>query len=267
RWVKGNLGDLPSEGWFLLEGNPLPPREELHKIVADIADGRSVRVRNGQVRHLTACSEDHALAANAEVLQVAIQRLRNQKFRVAVHPGLGQLYQGQPLAIAFDPVINYEVFPDHPHLNTGGVHAFVRQQIFVPDTICYEEDIPGLGSDPVKRFEQTFAYLSVWMLRHMVWIETRKLNQAVGQWIGPQAASLTLMERAGAGVWNPTTPCRCGSVQRYIDCHLLLDVGFSLPLRTRPTISEDGFKKHMINRYRKRREQHKRFYAQLEKLI
>lgn len=260
RWVTGNLGDLPCEGWFLLEVNPLPSGDELHKVVQDIADGRQICVSDGKIRHLSSCSERHDETTISQNVQAVLPRLVDHTFRIAVHPGLGQCYQGQPLAIVLDPSINYEVYPDHPHLNTGGVVGFLGQRMYVPDTICYEENISGLGSEPFKRYPQTFALLSDWLLRHMIWTETRKVNNGNGNWIGPQAASLTLKQRAEAGFWNPFEVCRCGSGKMYSDCHMLSDVGYSALAKS---MRKDVMKQCIAEKYQTRREQHQKFYFQI----
>lgn len=253
RWMKGSLADLPGEGWFLLEVSPLPLRGELHKIVADIEHSQPVRIVSGQLRHLSACDDgDHVLTVNQDLLNDAMQKLRNQKFRLAVHPGIQMWYQGQPLAIAFDPAINYHVFPGHPHLNAGGYNRLFSQQLYVPDTLCYEEDVASLGSDPVQRLKQTFAYISIWIFRHMIWTETAKRNK--GYWIGPEAESLTVRQRAA--VRNPTGPCRCGSPKRYIDCHMPVDRNL-VNVRT---------KHHIIDGYRDKMERQERFYAEIKRL-
>lgn len=259
KWIPGNLACLHGEGWFLLEVSPLPPRDEITKIVADIEHDRPIRVKNGQVRHLTDCYEDHVSSANFD--RGVLGQLRNQKFRLAVHPRIENWYKGQPLAIAFDPVINYEVFPDHPHLNAGGRHP-EYPGMFVPDTLCYEEDIASISDEPDKRFLETFAYLSVWLLRHMIWFETRKRNHGEGYWIGPEAASLTKQQRAE--VRNPTNPCRCGSGRKYVDCHMLSDQGVFLLFRTGAVRDLDTVKREAVVRYLKRRADHDRFYTELQ---
>lgn len=260
RWVPGNLGDLPCEGWFLLEVNPLPPGDELHMVVEDIMSGQPIIVEDGQVRHLASCNVDHSSLGSLEGMQTAIQKLKNNRFKVAVHPGLGTAYDRQPLAVVLEPWINYEVFPDHPHLNTGGFVVYLGDQVYVPDTICYEENISGLGSDSLERFTQAFALLSVWLLRHMIWEETRKLNNGCGVWIGPQAASLTLKQRAETGVWNPSGMCRCGSGKRYGNCHMLSDLGHSALSKS---MSEHAIKQCITARYKTRMEQHHKFYGSL----
>ncbi|WP_143216262.1 SEC-C metal-binding domain-containing protein [Ferroacidibacillus organovorans] len=195
-------------------------------------------------------------------VKAALQRLGAHTFRIAVHPGLVNAYQGQPLAIAFEPAINYGVFPDHPHLNTGGVGAILGQGFYVPDTICYEENILGLGSDPVERFLQAFGRISVWLLRHMIWMETKKLCDGKGQWIGPEAPPLTPKQRAESGFWNPSDLCRCNSGKRYSDCHMLSDLGYGILTKS---ISTKNLKQGIAARYEQRREQHKKFYSQIRR--
>ncbi|WP_134704936.1 hypothetical protein [Ammoniphilus sp. YIM 78166] len=219
KWIEGNMGNIPSEGWFLLEINPLPPKEELPLVVSDIEQDRELEVIQGQVRHYCTCPyTDHPLSPE---VQRAVRSVKEQTFTVAVHPGMGEYYSDQPLAIALDPVINYEKYPDHPHLNIGNYVVLNRQRAFIPDSFCYMKDIATLVKDPKDRLIQAFAVISIWLLRHMVWLETRKYLSK-GMWIGPEGEPLR--PHQFPAILNPNGMCRCGSSKRYRQCHLGQDL-------------------------------------------
>lgn len=56
-------------------------------------------------------------------------------FKVAVCTGTGNLLEGQPIAFSLESHINYTVYPDHPHLNTGGYIPELKKCL--PDSFCY----------------------------------------------------------------------------------------------------------------------------------
>jgi hypothetical protein len=214
-WVKGQVGNIPGEGWFLLEVSPLPPREELFLVASDIIENRTLHVRQGKVRHKAECDSEHLLPAN---LHKSLTGLKQRKFTVAIHPGIPGVYLGQPLAIPIDPIINYDVFPDHPHLNMGGPN---EKGLFFPDTLCYEEDIARMYEDPFIRLKQSIALITVWLLRHMLWEETRRQYKK-GVWIGPEAEGIESYFYLTA--LNPAGHCRCRSSLTYRQCHYPLDL-------------------------------------------
>ncbi|WP_041272260.1 hypothetical protein [Desulfitobacterium hafniense] len=217
------------EGFFLLKVNPLPPLEELQLVVADICvEGVPVCVNKGKVYHSNSCNRhDHALD---DVIEEALNRLKEETFLIAVHPNtykpfLHSLlpYGGKPLAIPFNPVISYMNFPDHPHLNMGNNEALLPGiPLAIPDTICFTaEPNSGLGDTLKDRLLYTFDQLTIWLLRHQIWVATREIT-GHGKWIGPHEGQLEaedFLQRL-----NPQGSCRCGNKKPYNFCHLKEDL-------------------------------------------
>jgi hypothetical protein len=218
-WVNGSLPGTPGEGWFLINVNPLPPSGEVEQVVSDICEDRDILLEDGQVRHYPGCSSVHH-SLKPELRKV-INLLNPQNFKVAVHPGIPGRYNGQPLAIAIDPVISYANFPDHPHLNVGGKGLGAAFKGYLPDSLCYLEDVHELGSDPTVRFRNVFFIIAIWLFRHMVWEAQRKLYRNAN-WIGPEGSRLP--DYAYALTLDPLGPCRCGSQRNYFDCHMMNDI-------------------------------------------
>lgn len=219
KWVDRPLSGIPFRGWFLLELSPLSPYEELPNVLADIHYDRSLRVLgNGQICHNAECRDTHDIPHELVEVQKAIHSLKPRIFKVALHPGIRGVFQGQPLAIALDPVINYERCPDHPHLNVGLQYS---PSWYIPDSFCYTDDIPALGEDPVIRMQNAIMYISIWLLRHMLWEQTKKYQQK-GTWIGPEAAPLKPSDYVH--LINPDGLCRCGKRQSYKACHMPADI-------------------------------------------
>lgn len=221
KWTKGSAAGLPGEGWFLLEISPISSTQDLLLILADIHFNRDIFVQEGAIHHLYTCEADHQLPKKLRFIEKLVVGLEPRTFKIAVHPGLPGILFGQPLAIAIDPIINYEVYPDHPHLNTGGHLSFQGRQFFIPDSFCYQSNIAELYSDPVERYKRAFAYITDWLLRHVLWEESRN-SLSKGYWLGPEEGELEPSDYIE--VLNPAGLCRCRSGKTYGDCHLSSDL-------------------------------------------
>jgi hypothetical protein len=212
--IKGHNG----LGWFLLEINPLPPLAELELVVSDIIRNNTVDVSWGQVRHSLECKRKHSIPY---LVKRVIGNLKEQKFLVAIYPGAYGVYGGQPIAVAIEPQINYILYPDHPHLNPGHyTNRLDGKNLFIPDSFCYTDDPSKLGTDNFDRLLNSFCKISVWLLRHQVWLETRKINERL--WIGLEGKPLQPSEYPL--FLNPSGLCRCGNKKEYMNCHMMSDL-------------------------------------------
>lgn len=216
-----------NEGVFLLKVTPLPPPNELEQVIADICTGGvPVYVKSGKVYHFNECGAQSHNILNPMVKE-AIHKLKEETFNVAIHPNItlaqGELlYGGKPLAIAFDPAITYMQFPDHRHLNTGTYQRFLpNTQYSFSDTLCYTAaPNNALGITQRDRLLYTFEEVTIWLLRHQVWVAIRELT-GKGEWIGPHEGELD--PECFPLRLNPQGLCRCGSQKLYNSCHLKLD--------------------------------------------
>lgn len=229
RWVSFNT-TIPSEGLFLLTVTPLPPREELEAVVADIcAENVRVNIRDGKVHH----SSRHCHQARHRILdhiiRKAVRNLTEVTFHVAVHPNIavGPLQQqpslnGQPIAIVYEPEITYMSYPYHPHLNMGWPdHVLPGSRFGIPDSLCYTTDPRGLGETQQKRLVNAFDQVVIWLLRHQVWEATHPWHKP-GLWIGPHEGNLNPIDFLQG--LNPFGACRCGQERLYKDCHMPNDL-------------------------------------------
>jgi hypothetical protein len=90
-----------------------------------------------------------------------------------------------------------------------------------------------------------FDQISIWLLRHQVWVETRKYKNG-GEWIGPQVGQLNSFDYPM--VLNPHGKCRCGSNKKYMECHRPSDLeDFTSYWAKRKNITEIEMKRQMIN--------------------
>lgn len=232
KWMEPN--STVAKGWFLLEISPLPPQGDLMAVISDIHYGCDVGVSysNGNVYHNPDCArEKHSLPTELDRLMRKVNKsIRPKTFRVAIFPDFNGVLFGQPLAMVFDPLINYDKFPDHPHLNTGNAD--------IPDTLCYTDDISGLGSNSFERINEAIRLVAIWLLRHMIWEKTR-LYVTPGEWVGPSAQS-TILSYDYLRVIDPNGYCRCGKQVDYKNCHMPHDLkSIPLPFMAKPSDYEN----------------------------
>lgn len=226
RWTKMNA----AEGVFLLKATPLPPLDELKRVIADICTGGiPVYVNNGKVYHSDECQARRHIIKNP-VVERSLQLLKEVTFNVAIHPNIAidpiteePLLGGQPIAIAFDPAITYMNYPDHPHLNMGDLQKRLPgTNYLIPDSICYTSQPNELGNTQKERLLNTFDEVTIWLLRFQIWVATRELTGR-GIWIGPQEGQLEA--NCFPFRLNPQGgPCRCSSRKTYYTCHLMNDL-------------------------------------------
>lgn len=221
--------DNAAAGVFFLNVTPLPSPNELEKVIADICTGGiPVYVKGGKVYHSEECQARRHDIQNASVKR-SLRRLKEETFNVAIHPNIAvgpllkePLLGGQPIAIAFDPAITFMNFPDHPHLSMGGPERLLPgTQYFLPDSICYTNNPNGLGNTQTERLLAALDEITIWLLRHQIWMATRELT-GHGIWIGPHEGQLD--PEWFPSRLNPLGPCRCGSRKTYASCHMTSDL-------------------------------------------
>ncbi len=218
KWVDKSIFGFRDEGWFLIETIPLPPDDELEKVVSDIIDDNEISYDEGKVRHWPECKYSHAIK-NKTVKDI-IENLEYQKFRIAVcaHSEKDFL-DGQPIVIGLNPSITYMDYPDHPHINTGG---HTREGVYIPDSFCYGYNPNIYGPSEYERYIKVFDESTLWLLRHQIWEATRnRFNE--GDWVGKHFKG-GLPSGWYALYLNPLDQCRCGSKKIYKLCHMQSDI-------------------------------------------
>jgi len=218
---------LTRKGWFLLEATPLPPRDEIYNVITDIHLSKPVNVFNGKIYHSINCTlEKHDLNKKLNrIISGVIDSLEEQRFLVAVNLTT-DTEEEIPVAICLEPQIDYITFPDHPHISLWWTPD---PKNFITHSLCYAA--PGsLNSDPYEKVKEALGQICIWLFRHQVWLETRKVSK--GLWIGPGAGPLKPQEYPE--FLNPLGFCRCGSKKIYAQCHLASDIA----LKERCTYSE-----------------------------
>jgi hypothetical protein len=222
KWIDTAIFGFKNEGWFLLETVPCPPKEQLSLVIADIINDNYVGISQGKVIHDPECQcANHNI--DDPVICSVINEIEERPFKVAICTGTNQLLQGQPIAIVIEPQINYMVFPDHPHLNTGGtlMNKVKKEAFFLPESICYGYNKDVFGLTEYDKYLNVIDEVTIWLFRHQIWELTRK-KTGNGIWIGrgegviPQELFPTFL--------NPNGNCRCGSKLKYKHCHYTKDL-------------------------------------------
>lgn len=223
KWVPKQILGLPEEGWFLLEITPCPSADEIKLVVSDIINNNYINVNKGRLHHSDKCvSKRHKVTP---ILQEAIDNIKEETYLVAVYPGYCKILNNQPVGIVLNPMINYEGFPDHPHLNMGGIIRKNNQaNLYFPDSMCYGYSDQEYGNDERERLLKAFRQISIWLFRHQIWAETGKIKSP-GIWIGPQSSGLG--PEFYTNKINPLGECRCGSHKNYANCHMPYDYSIS----------------------------------------
>lgn len=213
-WVSVEIAGFP-RGWLLLEASPLPPPDHRFRVLADIHNSEYVNVTRGKLYHSHKC---RSLAHEFPPLyHRALESMGDITFRVAIWPGQRDFLQGQPVAIGLDPPIMYDQYPDHPHIS----HPLPTPSgIIFPDSICYTDRPSSLGSDDYSRLVNAIDQICIWLFRHQVWLETRKIC-GLGQWVGPAAPRFDSMFHALR--LDLQGRCWCGTKVAYRDCHWARD--------------------------------------------
>jgi len=213
RWVDQRLAGF--EGWLLIEVNPIPYREERAMIISDIEKGQQILVENRVLRHFGECtSEDHNIS-DVIVNKIDTDTMKDMKCLVAIHPGTKGYYHDQPIVVPINPSISHIEYPEHPHLNFGGNVKYG----YCPDSICYTDNPRELGEGISERVKKALAYVTIWLFRHQIWLQTRQFINS-GIWIGPQ---MPFDREQHAHHLNPRGRCWCGSKKIYSECHMMFD--------------------------------------------
>ncbi|WCK53907.1 hypothetical protein PP175_21705 [Aneurinibacillus sp. Ricciae_BoGa-3] len=186
--------------------------------MSDIEHVRVVGVSGQEVLHWEHCQFEHDLP---ELIAQVLPALKSRTYTLAVYPyeTSEQFLRKQPVIISLDPEISYRKYPDHPHLNVPFTDT--KTGFHMPASFCYTDNPDLLGDDNYSRVKSSLQQATLWLLRHEVWLETRK-RVAKGVWIGPNAELLPSW--AYPGIIDTEGKCHCGSGNLYKLCHYERDL-------------------------------------------
>jgi hypothetical protein len=182
---------------------PIPPRDELPLIVADLRRPETSFVQlepDGRMRHHPRCAGRHELPD---------ERLAGLVLSDAAFLLSAALYgpPEHPRVRVVEPDISTRTYPGHPH--------FYR-----PDVICPLFPPEKTWSWHTHNLVDYLGHVAVWLLKSQIWIATRDAN-GKGLWIGPDVPhdAETLLRLTA-----PDDPCHCGLGGKYKQCHRSQDM-------------------------------------------
>jgi hypothetical protein len=204
--------------WYYAKIRPVPNPNELLYIISDLSEGKDVRVsREYQVIHYDNCGNKfHKLDKKLlKLLDQLPSEFYNQEITLLIQSPVPQidkgnyLYGGQPLVHIINPYINFESFPDQPHIN-----GFIYNKI--PTSLCYTDDYAFFEN---SSYEEKIIYAilqsTIWLFKHLLWVYLKE-KQYIKPWIGP--ASEELPPEDMPFLLSQKTPCICGSKKEFGKC-------------------------------------------------
>ena len=214
--IKVNLEDTKKyEGqWYILRINPLPSSDDIHNVISDLLIGKDVVITSDcKLEHYNICNNYHIIPRELEEALKSIN-LKESKFKVLIRePKIGVL-NNQPIVVVLDPVINFEKFPNHPHLNAFNCN------LGIPTSLCYTDKYNVFSRMALdEKIIYAVQQSTFWLFKHMIWEELNKINYN-DPWIGPSAAPVNDLARIM--LINPNGKCFCNSKKRFRDCCLAM---------------------------------------------
>lgn len=206
--------------WYYVKVNPIPIKEELIKVVSDLMLEKKVHITpNCKVEHYDECGNPshHVDRELKKILMEAPDEFFNQEYTLMIKaPYLdmktGQnVLNGQPLVFVINPYINFDSYPDHPHINGYSSNL-------IPTTICYTGDYEFFKH---KSMDEKVVYAvqqsTIWLLKHAIWVFL-KIIKYHSPWIAP--AGDVIPPESKIDFLNLNGVCMCGSNKPFKDCCL-----------------------------------------------
>lgn len=231
RTIRLNEEGLPKGVWFVFEAGLLPLPNEINSIISDIInDGNVYLSYDGHISHSDSCKVDkHELEAN---IANSIENIKEQSFKIALWESS---QNSKPHAICISSEISHFIYPNHPHINCGGL---IEEGIYIPDSLCFFKTLDEIGQVYPDKIINSISQIRLWIFRHYIWLATGIKGKPV--WIGMDVdtdeSNQFLFYR------NPLRKCWCGRDRFYIECHLISDC-YSAMLNKKNPFNEKYFSK------------------------
>ena len=198
--------------WYLVKTTPTPITD-IEKIIADFNDFKAVNIipfaiEKGRLKHHDDCPKNkHEISLNDRKV---VDLIKEKQFIFAVREP--KSLDEQPYVFILDPIINHNIFPDHPHLNMPEI------DILFPSSLCYIDNISLLGDEISTKVHNSILQSILWLFRHQYW-EAYRTIFGKGKWLGPSSKSDNTPMNYISKL-DPYGNCHCGSGKKYADCHL-----------------------------------------------
>jgi len=211
-----------SGSWYLTIIKPLPDNQEIKDIISDLFLGKTVCVNiDGGIEHYNRCDNySHYLPKKVHIaIDKILSNIEDTSFKIAIRDpyyeyktgSMVPVLQGQPLVFCIEPTINFESFPNQPHIN-----GYTQEKI--PASLCYTNDYSNFkGKSIDEMIKYAIDQSSIWLFKHQLWVELEKIG-FLESWIGPEAERLDNFKKIT--LINPNSRCLCGSEKPFKDCCL-----------------------------------------------
>lgn len=215
-------GLLPGD-WFFIKASPRPSLHSIEMVASDLMSGSSVRVMPDLKLYHSAYCEKDSHDVDDDLLKGSLLHIPEETFDIAIWEGNEGVRNGQPIAVAVNPLISYYQFPDHPHISASFKCITSNGPVYFPYSLCfnYQETMVPKEEVGYEILHKSLCQIGIWLFCHQVWIATR--NHGKSQWISYD--DVPAIEEDQFGYFrNPYLPCRCGSGRKYIECHFGTDM-------------------------------------------
>ena len=202
-----------SESWIgTIRPFALCSGDDLLPILDDLDAGGDVLLQNGSLLHDPACQRRH----RSPSYRNGLGDIGAESFCIKVIVWPPPVH---PKAISIFPEISSAVFPNQPHLFRPEPRAGLPElPTLMPDALCAYRPGDGEWSWRLGDLVLFLDFVAIYLAKHAVWVRTGADNGGV--WIGPHASHAP---RDLITQLDPLGECRCGSGDRYRDCHLAVD--------------------------------------------
>lgn len=176
---------LPVGNWFYLELTPVSAHpENVAQVLSDLL--RSYPLfeigRNGCVLPEKTETPRECILSDRD--RGSIRFVKPTTFKIAMWEGSSNKEQNRflnyPVFFTLQPELNHVTFPLHPHLNP----VTVCQNIFLPQSICYEINFEEMGTNKYNIAMNAYIRVCIWLFRHQVWVRQR--GDRLNRWPGTE---------------------------------------------------------------------------------
>ncbi len=204
--------------WYYIEISPRPSDRDFFLVISDLIRKETIEFsQNVKLLHSRSCQKKHSIPQDLKkALKRIINDLSDLKFRVLIKEpkfdipsGTYREFHGQPLVFILDPIINFDIYPNHPHLN-----AF-KEEVY-PASVCYTDEYSRIiAMSTSQKIDFAIKQTAFWLFKHMIWVKLNEINFS-DSWIGPESDRVN--ELARYQNINPSGLCFCGSNALFKDC-------------------------------------------------
>lgn len=209
-----------SGSWYYVKIHPISNKAILLNVVSDLIKEEPISISSScEIVHFDGCTNlKHMIERELKNLLITIDDIFFQQHftilikapEIDVITGVSVL-SGQPQVYVLDPYINFDSFPDHPHING-------YNPLKLPTSICYSGDYDFYNDKSEdEKIVYAFQQSTIWLLKHMLWVYLKKVKYHT-PWIAEAGAEIVSEDKIF--FINQYGRCLCGSSTIFQQCCL-----------------------------------------------